>query len=218
MFDAPLSLCWPRRQTPVQLDAAWNPTQSPHSHHQWPPPSCPWPITQNITINFCPAAKQHTQQSLQSDSALLVHVKIALSELDEKGKRLVMMAFYTRHKTYCGVLCFVVCGDAVALPVEQTFCPLQQLLCSIWGWWKMCPSMWNCLKHATSLRAPRLLLAWQIVPFSHCLNLGENWRINRGLIEKTTHTWCYGNDGLSLFVCISEEQAQIVNECFASSV
>lgn len=30
------------------------------------------------------------------------------------------MVFYTRHKTYCGVLCFVACGDAVALPVEQT--------------------------------------------------------------------------------------------------
>lgn len=80
MSDAPLSLSWPQRQTPGQLDTAWNPTQSPHSHHQWPPPSCPWPITQSITINFCPAAKQHTQQSSQSDSALLVHVKIALSE------------------------------------------------------------------------------------------------------------------------------------------
>lgn len=46
----------------------------------------------------------------------------------------------------------------------------------------------------------------------------ENLRINRGLIEKTTHAWCYGNDGLSLFVYTSEEQAQIINECFASSV
>lgn len=60
MSDAPLSLSWPQRQTPGQLDVAWNPTQSPHSHHQWLPPSCPWPITQNITINFCQAAKQHT--------------------------------------------------------------------------------------------------------------------------------------------------------------
>lgn len=76
----PLSLSWPQRQTPGQLDAAWNPPQLPHNHHQWPPPSCPWPITQNITINFCPAAKRPTQQSLQSDSGPLVHVKIALSE------------------------------------------------------------------------------------------------------------------------------------------
>lgn len=76
----PLSLSWPQRQTPGQLDAAWNPPQLPHNHRQWPPPSCPWPITQNITINSCPAAKQPTQQSLQSDSGPLVHVKIALSE------------------------------------------------------------------------------------------------------------------------------------------
>lgn len=34
--------------------------QAPQGHHQWPPPpSCPWPITQNITINSCPGAKHH---------------------------------------------------------------------------------------------------------------------------------------------------------------
>lgn len=34
-----------------------------------------------------------------------------------------MMAFYTQHKTHCGVLCFVAFSDAVGLAME-----LQQLL------------------------------------------------------------------------------------------
>lgn len=52
--------------------AAWNPPQWPHRHRQWPPPSCPRPITQNISINLCPAASEPTQLS-----PLRLRVKIA---------------------------------------------------------------------------------------------------------------------------------------------
>lgn len=41
-------------------------------------------------------------------------------QLGVSGKTLVMMAFYTQHKTHCSVLCFVACGDAVAWPVERS--------------------------------------------------------------------------------------------------
>lgn len=59
----PPSLSWPQSQIQGQLKTAWNPPQLPHRHRQRPPPSCPRPITQNISIKLCPAASEPTQPS-----------------------------------------------------------------------------------------------------------------------------------------------------------
>lgn len=55
MSDAPLS-----SDLRGRYQSSWTWLKAPQGHHQWPPPpSCPWPITQNITINSCPGAKYH---------------------------------------------------------------------------------------------------------------------------------------------------------------
>lgn len=103
-------------------------------------------------------------------------------ELVEKYALWVTMAFYTWHKTYCGVLCFVACGDAVAFACGTYSCPLQQLLCSIWGWWKMCPAVCEPLRNMPQV----FLLAWQIAPFHIASATAE--------IEESIEVWLSWED------------------------
>lgn len=209
MSDAPLS-----SDLRGRYQSSWTWLKAPQGHHQWPPPpSCPWPITQNITINSCPGAKHHRHSRAYS---YMLCTDSPCKDSFVRGQK-VEVYNCILHATLNLLWCFYVLWLG-ALPVERA--PTRCInYCAIFEADEKCAR--QCVNCFITCHKPACAMS-----FTHLTNHAvlrcpspcENWRINRGLREKTTHTWCYGNDGLSLFVCTSEEQAQIINECFASSV
>ncbi len=179
-------------------------TYHPKHYHKLLP-CCQAAHTAELTVRLCTA-------SLCKDSSVWGK-KV---ELVKRGKRSRLRWHFTRDikptvvfyvlwlvVIACGTDSAARCNSYCAVFEADEKCVRQCVnLFETWHKSACCPSFSCLTSRAISLH----------------LSLCENWGINRGLIEKTTHTWCYGNNGLSLFVCISEEQAQIINECFASSV
>lgn len=192
---------------PPPMAATFLPLTYHPKHYHKLLPVCQTTHTAELTVRLCIA------RPCKDSSVLQLKV-----ELVERGKcSWLWCAFYTRHKTYCGFLCFVACGDAVAMPVEQTPAHWNNY-CAVFEADEKCVRQCvNCFETCHKSAC--------FMSFTHLTNHAVSHCLSPTKIEESIEVWlrrphtrCYSNDGLSLFVCTSEEQAQIINECFASSV